>query len=446
VLHSDAAAQTEIYRRFQDEARIISALRHPHIVQVTDFDCDKDGTPFIVMELLEGEDLHHRLATLGRMPLNQVLTLALQVSSALQAAHDKGIVHRDIKPQNIFLVRHVLASGVSDSAKVVDFGISKIRRSASQATQSHMLLGTPQYMSPEAARGENVEIDGRADQFSLAVILYRALSGQLPFDGPDLMGILYKVVHEPHVPLAQWVPLDRALAKRREDRFETIGDFARALTCRAPEVGITAGDPAPPSALPVAGMPIVGPASTLSGSSGQTMASVRLPRRRVVAGGAALAVLLGLGIVAVATKVGKKRVTMDAGTGSALSSAAAPLVPAPAPSPARSASPVPSPTPAPAGPDRKAAAPASVRWQITSRPPGALVIADEKVLGRTPLLQEQERGTGKKMLTLRLRGFRDRTLLVDTGHDVTRDAVLRPIEKEPKGTTSDDPPVLSIPR
>lgn len=238
VLHLETAADAEIYKRFQDEARTISALRHPHIVQVTDFDRDDDGTPFIVMELLEGEDLYQRLCRVGKLPLEQVLEIARQVGSALFAAHEKGVIHRDIKPQNIFLVRHELADMVSEVAKVVDFGISKIRRTGGQMTRDMTILGTPQFMSPEAALGQNSQLDGRADQWSLAVIMYLALSGKLPFDGENLVGVLYMVVHEQPTPLKQLAPevpdhviaaISRAMSKKKDERFPRMAEFVRAL-------------------------------------------------------------------------------------------------------------------------------------------------------------------------------------------------------------------------
>lgn len=238
VLHRETAADAEIYKRFQDEARTVSALRHPHIVQVTDFDRDDDGTPFIVMELLEGEDLYQRLCRVGTLPVEQVLDIGRQVGSALHAAHDKGIIHRDIKPQNIFLVRHELADMVTEVAKVVDFGISKIRRTGAQMTRDMTILGTPQFMSPEAALGQNSQLDGRADQWSLAVIMYLALSGRLPFDGENLVGVLYMVVHEQPTPLKQLTPdvpdymvaaINRAMSKKKDERFPRMADFVRAL-------------------------------------------------------------------------------------------------------------------------------------------------------------------------------------------------------------------------
>lgn len=238
VLHRETAADAEIYKRFQDEAKTVSALRHPHIVQVTDFDQDEDGTPFIVMELLEGEDLYQRLCRVRRLPLPEVIDIARQVGSALHAAHDKGIVHRDVKPQNIFLVRHDIADIVSEVAKVVDFGISKIRRNGAQMTRDMTLLGTPQFMSPEAALGQNSAIDGRADQWSLAVIMYLCLSGRLPFDSENPVGVLYMVVHEKPVPLKQLAPdvpdhvvaaIERAMSKKKEDRFPRMVDFVKAI-------------------------------------------------------------------------------------------------------------------------------------------------------------------------------------------------------------------------
>jgi serine/threonine-protein kinase len=233
----DTEADEELYRRFQAEARIVSALRHPHIVQVIDFDEDEDGTPFLVMELLEGEDLQKRLRRVDKLPIATALELGRQVGGALHAAHQLGVVHRDIKPQNIFLSRHQLTDEVIEVAKVVDFGISKIRDHAQQ-TQDRTVLGTPYYMSPEAAQAQNEEVDGRSDQWALAVILYRCISGKLPYANPDPLAVLYQVVNEKHRPLCELVPevprhvgdaIERAMSKHKEDRFPTMADFVRAL-------------------------------------------------------------------------------------------------------------------------------------------------------------------------------------------------------------------------
>lgn len=237
VLHREVAQDPEVYRRFQEEARTTSGLRHPHIVQVTDFDQDDDGTPFLVMEMLDGEDLYERLDREGRLGVPQVLELGRQVGSALHAAHKSGIVHRDVKPQNIFLVRHQVGDDWVEVAKVVDFGLSKILQSERQ-TGEHLVAGTPYYMSPEVLQGPSVALDGRADQFSLAVVLYRALTGRLPFDGDDVMDVLLQVLRRQARPLLELAPevpphvaeaIERAMSKDREARFPTMTAFVRAL-------------------------------------------------------------------------------------------------------------------------------------------------------------------------------------------------------------------------
>jgi serine/threonine-protein kinase len=248
VLRAEAAANPDLYLRFVNEARIVAELHHPFVAQVMDFDRDpEDGTPFIAMELLEGEDLAQRLATVGRLSVEQALEIAYQVGSALLAAHGHSVVHRDIKPSNIFLVWHTMVDGAKQVAKVVDFGISKIRRSQANLTRDRTILGTPNYMAPEAAHGGSAEVDARADQWALAVILYEALSGQHPFltaaeqssgNLPDEMAMLYRVVHHPHRPLIELMPqlpssilaaIERALHKNKHERFQNIADFVNAL-------------------------------------------------------------------------------------------------------------------------------------------------------------------------------------------------------------------------
>lgn len=237
ILLPEAAADPDIYRRFEDEAKITSALRHPNIVQVMDFDTDAD-TPFIVMEYLDGVTLDAQLRKNGPMSLAEGIELLRQVGSALHAAHSAGVVHRDIKPANILLCRYLLAGKQTMLAKVLDFGISHIRRSVSMMTQDRTILGTPQYMAPEMARARNSELDGRADQFSLAVVLYYAFSGTKPFDSDDAIAVLHQVIYEQPESLAKLAPqlpphvvaaIERAMSKRKEDRFPDVLDFVHAV-------------------------------------------------------------------------------------------------------------------------------------------------------------------------------------------------------------------------
>jgi serine/threonine-protein kinase len=239
VLFLEMARNARTFHRFVDEARIASALDHPGIVRTFDFHTEPDGTSFLVMELLEGEDLQARLDRTRTLPLPEALNMARQVGGALHAAHQHGVVHRDVKPSNIFLARKTTAQGVVEVARVLDFGICKIRDGVRRITQEMSVLGTPDYMSPEAALGNHEGLDGRADQFSLAVILYQALSGRPPWAVPgddSLMGVMYRVIHEPPPPLV--VPglpehvvsaIARAMQKRKEDRFPTMADFVSAL-------------------------------------------------------------------------------------------------------------------------------------------------------------------------------------------------------------------------
>jgi len=147
VLHGVAAGDRESYARFRREAEIASRIGHPNIVTVHDFNVLASGTPYLVLEYLEGEDLAHRLAR-GKIPLPAVLGIARQIGSALHAAHKADVVHRDLKPGNVFLVATEIGGELVDQVKVLDFGISKIRGSQTVQTQDSVLLGTPQYMAP----------------------------------------------------------------------------------------------------------------------------------------------------------------------------------------------------------------------------------------------------------------------------------------------------------
>ena len=216
-------------------AQVTSGLGHPHIVQVFDFSATPTGEPFLVMEFLEGEDLEHRLRRDRRLPVANVTHIVRQVASALAATHAKAIVHRDLKPGNIFLLE---AAGETDFVKVLDFGISKARAATTKLTRTSSVMGTPNYMSPEQAKGRVEEIDERTDQWALACIAWECLAGEGPFVGENVPSILFQIVHEPPAPLVPKVAglpsqveavLLRALAKDKNDRFANVNDFALSL-------------------------------------------------------------------------------------------------------------------------------------------------------------------------------------------------------------------------
>jgi serine/threonine-protein kinase len=237
VLHSDLT-EDEVMARFRREAEIASRLGHPNIVGVHDFNALPDGTPYLVLEYLTGENLAQRIKR-GPMPLAEVVTIIRQIASALAAAHKEGIVHRDLKPQNVFLVPTEVGGAVVEQVKVLDFGISKIRGSTTVKTQDSAMLGTPQYMAPEQALGKHADVDDRTDIFALGSIVYEMLCGQPAFVGASVPEVVFKVVYEEPAPIGDRVPglapgaaaaVHKALAKKQDDRFATVGDFFVALS------------------------------------------------------------------------------------------------------------------------------------------------------------------------------------------------------------------------
>ena len=264
VLHPSVMEDPAAYVRFRREAEIVSGLGHPHIVYVSDFNELDNGQPYLVMELLEGEDLKKRLRGRGPLTTAQVSEVMEQTAAALQVAHDKGIVHRDLKPGNIFLAK---TPGDGIHVKLLDFGISKIRHSKSGVTEDLTLLGTPFYMAPEQAEGEISDIDHRTDIFALGTIAYLALSGKLPFEAASTPGVLFKVCYQEPKPITEHLPgisdevhqvLTRALSKSKTDRYQRAEEFASDLKAA---LAVVAPAPAGRSSAPSATIPDMKPPS-----------------------------------------------------------------------------------------------------------------------------------------------------------------------------------------
>jgi eukaryotic-like serine/threonine-protein kinase len=231
VLRRDHVGDTTLIGRFRREAELCSRLGHPNIVEVRDFNVLEDGSPYLVMELLEGESLGARLKRVGALPLPDVLRIACEVADGLTAVHAIGVVHRDLKPENLFLCRR----RDREILKILDFGISKVLGAPSM-TRSDGLFGTPGYMSPEQARGELERIDARTDQFALAAILYEALAGRPAFvaEGDTPFTVLFKVVNSDPLPLFDVPPavsaaIFRGLAKEPDDRFASVAELPAAF-------------------------------------------------------------------------------------------------------------------------------------------------------------------------------------------------------------------------
>jgi len=255
VLRAGLTRDREALARFRQEAEITSTLRHPHIVQVFDFDVTDGGVHYLVMELLEGVSLADLVRSGAPFDPRRALNIVEQIAQALQAAHERGVVHRDLKPENVMLLS---AGGAEDFVKVLDFGISQASW-RTRLTDNDRVSGTPQYMAPEQAQGLREQIDHRTDQFSLAAIAYTLFTGHEPFSGDNPIAVLYQVVHhEPPAPVEANPALAgaigdvimRGLSKQSADRFADVLEFAAALRAAVDATTGTQPSAGPEAALP----------------------------------------------------------------------------------------------------------------------------------------------------------------------------------------------------
>ncbi len=243
VLHGEYARKPDLVERFMQEAKAASRIRHENVIDISDFGVTDDGFVFFAMELLKGNDLHELVARArldgNVLPWDRSRHIFLQICSALAAAHGHGIVHRDLKPENVYLIEFL---GRPDFVKLLDFGIAKLAEADGgerKLTRTGMLFGTPEYMSPEQARGDKV--DHRVDIYAMACILFQLLTGRVPFEAENFMGVLSLHLTEapPEIPPAT---LERAgapaglaaivakgLAKKPADRWQTIEEMAAAI-------------------------------------------------------------------------------------------------------------------------------------------------------------------------------------------------------------------------
>jgi len=243
VLLEKFLTKSDFVARLLQEARLASSIGHENIVDVTDFGTTDDGRSFVVMEFLDGEALSQLVMREAPLPIERSLRIARQVASALGAAHAKGIYHRDIKPENVYLIRR----GDADFVKVVDFGISKAVKQggneegpdAYRLTHTGLLLGTPLYMSPEQARGDE-DLDHRVDIWATGVMMYECLTGEVPFRANNYLGIISQVLTHTVAPPSQVRPelgipdaveavVMRAMEKDRTRRYAAMADLEHDL-------------------------------------------------------------------------------------------------------------------------------------------------------------------------------------------------------------------------
>lgn len=265
VLRPSLAVDDHVVARFSREAKAASRISHPHAVSVTDFGEAESGVVFLVMEYLDGRTLKDVIKSQGPMPLDQVSEILRQVAGALDAAHEQGVVHRDLKSDNIM----ISDTKGGEWAKVLDFGIAKIQQPEGvrdiDITAANLVIGTPQYMSPEQC-SQSGPIDARSDVYSLGIIVYEMLAGRVPFTGESPTVIMMKQVQDeppsilearPDLPPEVGKILERTLAKQPDDRFQTAGELSKALADIAAEVeaSTVVGAPATVANAPVAAVP-----------------------------------------------------------------------------------------------------------------------------------------------------------------------------------------------
>jgi eukaryotic-like serine/threonine-protein kinase len=406
-IDAEHASSREARQRFENEARAAASLRSKHVVEVYDHGVTEDGRPFIVMEFLHGEPLDRRLDRVGRLHPKDAARITGQVCRALAKAHAVGIVHRDLKPENVFLVWD--DEDGADVAKVVDFGIAKFTDSvsaSSSATRTGSVLGTPYYMSPEQARGLRT-VDFRSDLWSVGVIVFRCLTGRLPFEGEAVGDVLVKLCTAP-LPVPSELVGDlpsgidgwmaRALSREPEGRFQSAAELGQSLAAlcglTGPLMSHASGDAFSAVRMPVNQPTHVTPFSAttpspaltpapLHGTTGAPITQTPTPRPEkprtstiVVAALAALVVVaIGVGVltkmVGGATPSAAPAAPPEPVTTAAVAS---PPVPAVQPTPPAATTPVPAPVDTQAAPAPEPSAATTAKKPPATRPPSRPVI------------------------------------------------------------------------
>jgi serine/threonine-protein kinase len=436
ILLDKYAQKESVIARLQQEARLASSIGHPNIVDITDFGKTEDGRTFVVMEYLDGESLAQLIGREGPLAPERALQISRQVSDALTAAHAKGIIHRDIKPENVFLIQR----DGREFVKVVDFGISKHVKPGEEEetprlTQTGMVLGTPLYMSPEQARGED-SLDQRIDIYALGVILYEMVTNEVPFRGTNYLGIISQVLTQDVVPPRLLRPdlaiseacervILKAMAKSRDERYATMADLTADLD------RLLSGDQNVVASIPLAGVASALPA----GARGPTLRGIttQIGRRQVplpaVVAGLVVLVGAGFGVAWLLTRGGDR----GAGAPDALALALAASQPASAPA---------------SGPASQAASqPAFVKVRIVTRPPGALVRIGASDYGPSPVEVTLPRSDRPLPVRALATGYEDATDTITPLRDANMNLALsetkrpvRPGVRVPGGPTGTKSP------
>jgi eukaryotic-like serine/threonine-protein kinase len=431
LLTADLARRPEAVARFEVEAHAASQLDHENIISVIDFGKTEDGSVFLIMELLRGKTLQARMDQ-GRPTLEEIVAIILQVCRALAVAHAAGIVHRDMKPDNIFLTQR---PGGRPMVKVLDFGISKAREGTlreGRITKQGQLLGSPEYMSPEASRGD--EVDYRADIYAVGIMLYELLCGEVPFRHENYLKVLQMHASQPPRPPRDLVPdmpiavenlILRALEKDPRRRHESIEQLEAELMASLPDVAQRAllqiQTPAHSQWLPAHSQPMryvsgVHPVMTDVDSAPhhEQAVATTLDTRRGRRGPLVLLWVGAVVLVGAAAALGLVRAgaggpkpgapAPGAGEGARFEPHQAPASPAPA-------------TAAVAAPTPDEASAGEIHLRIETTPPGATATLEGKTLGQTPIDAHVAASSAEGEIELDLRGYRPTSRSVPLDRD-----------------------------
>jgi serine/threonine-protein kinase len=411
LLHEQFAHHAEMVARFMREARAAGEVGHDNIIEIYDIGKETSGAVYMVMEVLKGSSLED---VVQAQPIQVPLAtyILLQVLSALEAAHAHGIIHRDMKPDNVFLTT---IAGQANFVKVLDFGIAKIKETEGGhgLTQTGTMMGTPYYMSPEQAKGSK-DIDHRTDLYACGVMFYQMLTGKFPFEAPNIPALLVKITSEEPVPVEQHDPrippeiaaaIRRAMEKEADDRFQSAGEFADAIRAFAQQdvalQGLAAAKPAFDTGSPVTG----GGQTTPMGwtATGET---VERPRGRP---GLVAAVVIGVLVLLAGGTVGALFATgVLGGKGRETE--------------VRTAQPGPEPEEEPAEEkDLK------VEFKVVADPPGAVISLDGEKLEGNPVSLEMDRSSSSRLLRVTAEGYKEYKGWIKLDADFARTITLDPV-------------------